>query len=104
MYSYRTPFLFLLVLFCSCDCLQIAQGTVYDQTTGKPLDSVLVYRDAKDLGEYSNEKGEFKFTAISGGLCGCPPLTVKLNKSGYQERSIRFKNPGNDTIYLSKGQ
>ena len=91
-----------LTALTSCDCLQNVTGTVLDKETKQPLDSVYAHKDTKDYGKYTDKKGEFKLDAISGGLCGCPSMSVVLSKDGYDSTTIKIKNARHETIYLTK--
>ncbi|MGZ4071925.1 MAG: carboxypeptidase-like regulatory domain-containing protein [Bacteroidia bacterium] len=82
--------------------MQQVSGTVLDKSTRQPLDSVFAHKDSKDFGEYTDNSGEFKLNEISGGCRGCPPMNVVLTKEGYEQSTVKIKNEGHDTIYLTK--
>ena len=88
----------------ACDCHQNVSGKVLDSNTKKPLDSVYVHKITKDYGEYTSEKGIFELSATSGGLFGCPPMKIILNKKGYEQKAEEIENSGNKIIYLTKKQ
>jgi hypothetical protein len=96
-----TTFLGLTAL-ASCDCMQDVTGTVYDKETKQPLDSVYAHKGTKNYGEYTDKQGEFKLNAISGGLCGCPPMLVIVSKEGYEQQTVEIKNANHANIYLIK--
>jgi hypothetical protein len=86
----------------ACDCHQNVSGKVLDSNTKKPLDSVYVHKITKDYGEYTSENGMFELSATSGGLFGCPPMKIILNKKGYEQKVEEIENSGNKTILLTK--
>jgi hypothetical protein len=72
---------FLVTLSCGCDCVQIARARVLDATSKQPIDSVKVYKKSRtEQNTLTNDKGDFELHSISGGLTGCPPMTVVLTK------------------------
>ncbi len=90
-------------MLTSCgDCNQNVSGTVLDKDTKAPIDSVYVHKDNKDYGEYTTDKGDFEISAISGGVFGCPLMTVVLNKDGYETTAVTIDNAASKTIYLTK--
>ncbi len=97
----------LLVLY-SCDCMQRCEGVVLDKQTKTPITAVKIgnYNSLDSVNSnhvYSNEKGAFVFTAISGGLYRCPDLILGLAKPGYKTiRIVRNSYSFKDTFYLEK--
>ncbi len=83
--------------------MQKSSGLVKDERTKLPLDSVCVYNanNSSDYG-YTDTKGFFNLQSISGGPCGCPPMTVLFKKVGYDSTIVKIKNDGNKNIYLVK--
>jgi hypothetical protein len=96
--------LFTLTLFIiSCDCRQSVSGTVLDQDTKQPIDSVFIFKQSKEYNNiYSDKKGWFEVTSISGGLFGCPPMTIELKREGYITKTVKIDNASNETIYLKR--
>lgn len=88
----------------ACDCHQNVSGKVLDSATKKPLDSVYVHKITKDYGEYTSENGIFELSAVSGGLFGCPPMKIILQKEGYEQIEEEIDNSENKTILLTKKQ
>lgn len=85
-------FLFVL-LFSSCDCVQLAMGTVIDSETKKPIQGAKIYKQQRSYNNsISNEEGAFKVSGISGGLWGCPPMPIVIEKEGYE--TLRKKGGG----------
>src|SRR5687767_12592467 len=69
----------------SCDCYQNVSGTVIDERTGKPLNGVTVYNNQKTWSKtMTDTTGYFKVTNVSGGI-RCPPMSILVEKSGYQK-------------------
>lgn len=87
----------------SCDCLQNVSGTVVDNDTKQPIDSAYIQNSNKDYNyAYTDDKGNFEIVSISGGLLGCPPMTVTITKDGYETVRQEIKNAGYKTIYLKR--
>ncbi|MCU0435600.1 MAG: carboxypeptidase-like regulatory domain-containing protein [Bacteroidia bacterium] len=101
-----------LLYFTACDCVVSAKGVVIDKTTGQPLDSVALGRYVKEdpkkpstKFEYTNNKGQFEYFGITGGLLGCPSLTLYFSKEGYKTKEINYKCSNCstvDTVYLER--
>ncbi len=92
-----------LLLFWGCDCRQSVSGAVVDKQTNHPLDSAAVFKLNKPYDEaVSDTSGFFEVSSISGGLLGCPPMTIIVSKAGYQTDTIEIENGGSDTIRLSR--
>jgi len=94
--------LILLLSFSSCDCYQNVSGKVIDFETKKPIDSVCVQKVNRKHCNYSDSEGNFKLQAISGGLFGCPPMKIILNKDGYKQKVENINNGSSKIIYLSR--
>lgn len=86
----------------ACDCMQHVSGTVVDKETGQPIDSVYIDKRTKGNSTYTDNKGSFTIVAITGGFCLCNPVKVVATKIGYEETTLKIKNGGKDTIYLSR--
>ncbi len=95
--------LLTLTILISCDCLQNVTGTIVDKRTNKPIDSAYVYKEnRKNDNSFSDKKGDFVVESISGGLFGCPPMTVVISKKGYETQTIEIENTGHETIKLKR--
>ena len=94
--------LILLIFLSSCDCLQVVRGTVVDAETGRPLSGVFVRKEnrAYDQAE-TTEEGTFEISSISGGLFGCPAMTVKLEAPGYASQKLKIRAGGYKLIELT---
>jgi hypothetical protein len=101
--------LFLLLLSAaSCDCLQKASGVVLDKQTGRPIPLVgyakgvaAIASDPKTERAYTSAEGNFSYSAISGGLTGCPDVELYFEKPGYQTKKMRWDNfSQGDTVWL----
>ncbi|MBR9847508.1 MAG: carboxypeptidase-like regulatory domain-containing protein [Algicola sp.] len=90
------------IILTSCDCHQNVSGKVLDFDTKQPLDSVYVHKIKRKIGKYTSEKGDFELSATSGGLFGCPPMKIILNKSGYEQKVEVIENSESKIIYLRK--
>jgi hypothetical protein len=86
----------------SCECYQNVEGVVLDKKTNKPIDSVMVQKIDRGIGEFSDSTGAFKIHANSGGIFGCPLMKISLTKSGYYSDTTEIDNAGSKTIYLTK--
>jgi hypothetical protein len=79
------------------------KGTITDELTNQPIQGVHVQKENKDVDQaYSNENGNFEITSISGGLFGCPPMTVVVSKEGYKTQTLEIENAGHKKIKLQK--
>ncbi|HKC69218.1 MAG TPA: hypothetical protein VKG26_13360 [Bacteroidia bacterium] len=91
------------LLLSACDCNQIANGTVVDADTQKPLDSVFVYNQNRSANKtYTDTSGIFMIESISGGLFGCPPMEVVVEKAGYEKQILKINCCDIENIALKK--
>jgi hypothetical protein len=80
-------------------------GAVVDKQTNHPLDSAAVYKLNKPYDEaVSDTSGFFEVSSISGGLLGCPPMTVIVSKAGYQPDTVEIENGESDTIRFKQNK
>ena len=93
----------------SCDCMQHAAGVVVDKESGKTLDKVALGKFKKETDNpyskrsYTDALGRFEYSSISGGLSGCPKLTLFFSKDGYHQQEVVYgKRKYVDTIYMIK--
>lgn len=92
-----------LMLFTSCDCLQNVTGTVIDADTNQPIQGVQVHKQNKEYNkDETDEEGKFAIESISGGLFGCPPMTIIVSKEGYETKTVEIDNAEDDTIKLKR--
>ncbi len=92
-----SSFYILLVLLTACDCLQLAEGIVVHSETGKPVQNAKILNKAKPQQfEYTDSKGVFRLTSVSGGLFRCPPMHVEISKDSFitQEFIMNYKDTG----------
>lgn len=102
IFQLMTATLFLMLLN-SCDCLQTAGGTVYDNETKQVIDSAFVTKkDSKFDDAYTDKKGCFRIESIDGKPFACPPMTVVISKTGYEPVIIDIENGESKNIYLKK--
>ncbi|MBL4755500.1 MAG: hypothetical protein JKY52_18125 [Flavobacteriales bacterium] len=50
----------------------------------------------------TDEKGEFSLKSISGGLFGCPAMSVVVSKEGYATQRVKINNAGHRIIRLKR--
>jgi hypothetical protein len=80
-------------IFVSCDCLQHVQGTVIDSGTRQPIKEVIIKKDT-GLVIYTDSVGNFDITTMTGGLLGCPKISLSFEKEGYFKTSKKYsKHP-----------
>ena len=92
-----------LTILTSCDCLQNVAGTVIDAQTDQPIQDAHVQKENKENDQAdTDENGNFEIRSISGGLLGCPPMTVIVSKKGYETLTVEIKNGGDETIKLKR--
>ena len=94
---------FIFVVFVSCDCLQHVQGTVIDAETKQPISKVIVQKDTGFV-IYTDSIGNFEFTTMTGGLFGCPKISLSFEKEGYIRASKEYKSccTDNAVVVLEK--
>lgn len=92
-----------LTTLTSCDCIQHLTGTVIDAQTDQPIqDAHVQKKNKKNYKADTDEKGNFEIRSISGGLFGCPPMTIIVSKEGYESKTIEIDNAEDDKIKLQK--
>lgn len=94
---------FIFVVFVSCDCLQHVQGKVIDAETQQPISEVVVKKDT-NLVIYTDSVGNFEFIAMTGGLFGCPKISLSFEKEGYNKTTKKYQSccTDNNVIVLEK--
>jgi hypothetical protein len=93
---------FLAILFASCDCNQIVSGTILDKETGKPLNSITVYKKNKSwVSTKTDTAGHFELSNISGGY-GCPPMTIIVDDYNYHKVEVSIDAGSQKEIQLEK--
>jgi len=101
----------LLLILYSCDCIQHVQGYVIDSSTLQPIDSVELSRYYHkqnyyplEVKTYTDSIGRFDYSAMTGGLFGCPKVRFYVVKSGYELYQKRYRSccTDNDTIKLKR--
>ena len=92
-----------LTSFVSCDCVQIAKAKVLDSQTKQPIDSVSVFKKSTTKqNALTDINGNFELRSISGGLGGCPPMTIVLNKIEYKTKTVDVTSDTTTIIYLDR--
>ena len=95
----------MTTLFSCGDCLQKVSGTVLDEQSKQPIDSVYIQEENNyDYNSFTDQKGNFELSRISGGLFRCPPMKVVISKSGFETVSLKIENGEHKTIKLRKLQ
>jgi hypothetical protein len=83
--------------------MQNVSGTVLDEQTKQPIDSVYIQEENNyDYHSFTDQKGNFELSGISGGLFRCPPMKVVISKSGFETVSLKIENGEHKTIKLRK--
>ena len=103
--KYKFLFSFIVLSFSlfSCDCLQIVRGKVLDEKTKQPIDSAYAFKVINGMdNSYTDKEGAFEIKSISGGLWGCPPMTVTITKKGYVSKTLTIEIGKETTIYLGR--
>lgn len=76
-----------LATFTSCDCVQNVTGTVIDEQTEQPIQNAHVQKENKENDQADTDyKGNFEIMSISGGIFGCPPMTLLLVKKDTSQK------------------
>lgn len=93
----------MTTLFSCGDCLQKVSGTVIDEQSKQPIDSVYIQEENNyGYNSYTDQKGNFELSRISGGLFRCPPMKVVISKSSFETVSLKIENGEHKTIKLKK--
>jgi CarboxypepD_reg-like domain len=93
----------ILIIFTSCDCFQNVTGTVLDNETNQPIEGVQAQKENMEYEkEDTNDNGEFALKSISGGLFGCPAMTVVISKDGYETQTVKIENSRHMVIKLQR--
>ncbi len=83
--------------------MQNVSGTVLIEQTMQPIDSVYVQiENNHNYNCYTDQKGNFELSRISGGLFRCPPMKVVISKPGFETVSLQIENGEHKTIKLRK--
>ena len=78
-------------------------GTIFDSETKKPIDGVLIFNKIKPTNKsQSDNDGSFEVTSISGGISGCPPMTIIVEHSDYESQEIAIPAGGSKEIFLKR--
>lgn len=88
------------IFFASCDCSQRVQGTIVDDTTGKPISGANVSKKGRLVIETTDSTGHFEVHSISGGLLGCPDMKIVAYAHGYIKTEASIPAGGSDVIRL----
>ena len=95
--------LFGLIFLNSCDCFQIVNGTIIDRNSKEPISGISVYKkNDPQYATLTDEGGGFEITDISGGLFGCPPMTIVVKHVDYETQIIEIPSGRNLTIEIKK--
>jgi hypothetical protein len=82
----------IVALFSSCDCMQTATGILIDKKTKLPIEQAKVTNVNKTwLTMETDSSGRFQLSSVSGGLCGCPPMKILIEKEGYKDKEISIR-------------
>ncbi|MDL2257413.1 hypothetical protein LJC06_04330 [Bacteroidales bacterium OttesenSCG-928-I14] len=92
--------LFIVTIFISCDCIQHVQGTVIDYETQLPIEDVAVIKFIDGI-IYTDSLGNFDVTAMTGGLFGCPKLSLSFEKEGYNTATKKYKSCCTDNTVVT---
>jgi len=94
----------MTTLFACGDCMQRVSGTVIDKQTNQPVENVYIeeVKSFNDNNTYTDQKGNFELSRISGGLFSCPPMKVVIMKKGFEAVIIKMANDEHKTITLRK--
>jgi hypothetical protein len=91
--------IFSFAIFTSCDCLQHVQGVVIDYETQLPIDNVKIMKDTEGI-IYTDSLGNFDITTMTGGLFGCPKISLSFEKEGYDKVAKKYKSCCTDNIVV----
>jgi len=100
--AFYCVFIIVSSLLYSCDCNQNVSGIVLDKETNLPIEKATIQNLNGDYNVFSSEKGEFKISAISGGIFNCPPMDVIVSKDGFFSDTLSIKNSKQEKVYLKQ--
>lgn len=90
------------ILLTSCDCYQRVTGIILDKESGKPLMGVTVYNKNKVWSKTTTDSvGYFVLSNVSGGLFGCPPMTVIAEFKSYEPTKFNIPSGGQKVVKMS---
>ena len=94
----------IIAIFTSCDCLQHIQGSVIDSKTRLPIEKVMIKENSRELVIHTDSLGQFEFTSMTGGLLGCPKISLSFEKEGYIKTRKKYKSccTDNAVVVLEK--
>jgi hypothetical protein len=89
-------------LLGSCDCYQVADGTVVDAQTGQPLANVRVHQHGNAAFPVTTDaQGRFHVAEVSGGW-SCPPMRVAVEAPGYHAQEVLIPAGGTQQVKLQR--
>lgn len=97
-------YFFLLLILISCDCLQEVSGIVIDAETKEPVSRACIITNAigrKDS-VFTDDKGYFEISKISGGFFKCPDVEVIITRNGFETQKAKIENNKDIIIRLKK--
>lgn len=93
----------MTTLLSGGDCMQIVSGTVLHEETKQAIDRVYVQEKNNHYYQsFTDPKGNFELSRISGGLFRCPPMKVVISKQGFETVMLKIKHGEHKTIKLRK--
>jgi hypothetical protein len=93
----------ILLLITSCDCVQEVNVVVLTPDSEFPIVDVKIKSEEHEsqFGR-TDGQGQYQYQNISGGLFGCPNVTLTFEKEGFLKQRIEYKSCCiSDTVYLS---
>jgi hypothetical protein len=94
-----------LLFFTSCDCYQVVTGTVIDNETRKPIEGISIHNKTKPTNKTQTDlDGKFELSSISGGLFGCPPMTIIVEHPDYSTKETEIDAGGQKEIILMRSK
>lgn len=92
----------IVILFTSCEGARTSSGTVIDNQTGLPLDSVLCNVISGHKTVLTDKTGKFNVENPMGACMNkCKDITIEFSKNGFQTQ--RMTNPPiNVTVHMNK--
>jgi len=92
--------IFTFAVLNSCDCLQHVQGVVIDSETRLPIDKVMIKENSRDWVIHTDSLGNFEFTSVTGGLFGCPKISLSFEKEWYNKATKKYKSCCSDNVVV----
>jgi len=98
----KFQFIFLILLFASCDGSYDSELLIIDSETYKPIKKVAINGVDKGIKSYTDENGYFNESFTTGAPFGRTEVTVVISKENYVSDTITLKNQESKFVKMVK--